>query len=539
MKILIIEDSSASRLMLQKILRSIIPGVEVTQAVNGKNALLLIASDIHFDCIILDLGLPDIGGLQVIELCKSLSIKCPIISISDESNQEALKNSIQMGAVNYLTKPISKTQIKSILEAHLFYSNSPVASKILIVDDEIMNRMILKRIVENAGFSVEEASNGFEAIRLTKKEYFCCILMDIRMPFMDGIEATTAIKRDLPHIPVVFVTAEYIATIEEKCIEAGGFRVLPKPTNKKDLLQSIEDAIRISQSFSGKEIVATSNEQAPTEKTQFPIFEDFLKFVPNSLVNHDDLNKHMKRGLSRIDDVTVVFIDIRKYTEMTEEMTADQCFNFLNSYFEMIEPMVHNFGGIVYQFLGDGIVCTFPLHKGKYSGNAVHAAISIQDHITIYNRGRKRAGYEPISIGCGVSTGEIAIGICGSNTRYEVGAFGTTMNLAARSQSACRDFGIDITITSHTYERLEDPDAFLIRPIGSHKLKGIKNEVPLYEVFSHNHPIMRDKKCDCAKYIKEFQHGNTMIPFDQLNEKFPDDPLWIQLAQRKDDIELH
>jgi CheY-like chemotaxis protein/class 3 adenylate cyclase len=539
MKILVIEDSSASRLMMQKLLRAIVPGVEVTLATNAKNALLLIASDVKFDCIILDLGLPDIGGLQVLELFKNLSVQSPIITISDEGNQEALKQSIELGAVDYLTKPISKAQVISTLSKHISLSDTPVSSKILIVDDDKTNRTILIKMVEKAGYSWEEASNGFEAIRQTKKHHFCCILMDIRMPFMDGIEATEAIKRELPHIPIVFVTAEELPQVTEKCIKAGGFRVLGKPVKKTELLQTVKDAIESSDSFTGKETPDDQNKSPITEKMSFPIFEDFLKFVPKNFVDHSDLNKHMNRGIARKEDVSVLFIDIRKFTEMTEDMTTDQCFNFLNSYFEMIEPIIHSFGGMVYQFLGDGIVCTFPLHKGKYSGNAVHAAVSVQDHITIYNRGRVRAGYEPISVGCGISTGELAIGICGSNTRYEVGVFGSTMNIAARSQGACRDFGIDITITSNTYERLEDPDIFLIRPVGSHKLKGVKQKVPLFEVFSHNHPMLRDRKCDCVKYLKQIQKDREDLPVKEMTEKFPDDILWQRLAELREGLEIH
>lgn len=539
MKFLIIEDSSGFRLILKKTLRAVIPGVQISQAVNGKSALLMIASETAFDCIILDLSLPDLGGLEILEICNNLALKCPIVTISDTRNEKTLKASLKIGAAAYLTKPISKKQLEGVFLEKLSFSNVAVVPKVLIVDDDKINRRLLRSSLEKSSFDCDEASNGFEAIRYTRHQYYSCILMDRKMPFMNGTDAARTIIRELPHTPIVFLISDEDALSHEERSFAG-FGFLKKPIQKQDLLKIVNDALDSAGLHIGK---AIKRRKVPVARKQsdFPIFEDFLKFVPQNFISHNELNHNMKRGLSRVESLSVVFIDIRKYTEMTEDMTSAECFKFINSYFEMIEPIVHNFGGNVYQFLGDGVLCTFPLHKGSYSGNAVHAAISIQDQITIYNRGRIRAGYEPITIGCGISTGEIAIGICGSDTRYEIGAFGSTMNLAARSQSACRDFGIGITITSQTYLSLEDPDLFPIRPIGAHKLKGIKEKVPLYEVFSHNHPTLRNQKSDCARYIKKIQQQkqNDHLPVAELVQEFPDDPLWRQLAEQKEGVEIY
>jgi len=540
MHVLIIEDSNTSRILLSKLLKSIIPNVETSLASNGKSALLLLASEIKFDLIILDLGLPDIGGLQVIELSKDLDLQCPVITISDESNQEALKKSIELGAVDYITKPLNRNQLIKVLKNHIAIKEDASDKKILIVEDDKCSRMILDKIAHKSAFKTELASNGFEAIRLVKKHYFSCILMDIRMPFMDGIEATQIIKRDFPDIPVIFITAEPVDQVYEQCIKVGGSLVLSKPINKKNLVSSIQNFVQkeqkeIQKRFQGSEVIKANS----VDKSKFKIFEDFLKFVPKSFIEHTDLNQHMKRGLSRVEDCSVVFIDIRNFTEMSEKMQSDECFNFLNSYFEMIEPIINSFGGTVYQFLGDGIVCTFPLYKGKFSNNAVHATISIQDHITIYNKGRLRAGYEAISIGCGVSTGTVALGICGSNSRYEVGVFGTTMNIAARIQGACRDFGIGITTTSKVYERLENKEDFLMRPIGKHKLKGIEDKVEIYEVFSHNDPIIRKHKTDSLNDIRKFNLENESFPVETLAKKYPSDPLWKKLKSIDENTELH
>jgi CheY-like chemotaxis protein/class 3 adenylate cyclase len=537
MKALIVDDSSASRMMASKLVKSIIPDTKVDTAENGKKALLLLASVVDYDLIILDLGLPDIGGLRIIEISKDFGINCPIITISDESNQKALSDSIELGACAYLTKPMIRTQFIKCLKDHVHFKSTKVKHDILIVDDEKMNRLLLKKILKRGGYDYQEATNGFEAINLVKDNDFDCILMDIRMPHMDGIEASRRIRRDFPDVPIIVVTAEILEDVIERSEDIDIDMFLNKPISADHLLKGIKEQISkrdkmIMKSFS-------KSGQLGAEKPKNAILADFLKFVPRNFIDYEGLNKEIKRGLIEVIDCSVIFIDIRDFTTMTENMSADQCFNFLNSYFEMVEPIVQSFGGTVYQFLGDGIVCTFPLHKNKFTNNVVHAAISIQDKIFIYNRGRKRAGYDGIRIGCGISTGPLALGICGSSGRYDVGAFGSTMNIAARSQSACRDFGIDITITSNTYEKIEDRDNFLIRPIGKHRLKGIKNEVPLFEVFSHNDPIMRNNKSEGVDYIKSHEYNNQHLPVDVLHEAFPDDPLWSSLLNKDHNSEIH
>lgn len=542
MRILIIEDSSAARLLLSKSLKSIIPHADNTHAQNGKNALLLLASEIKYDLIILDLGLPDISGLQVLELTKDLDVKTPIITISDEGNQEALKKSVDIGAVDYLTKPLSRDQLIKVLSEHIKIQSYSKKRNILLVDDDKTNRVIIRRKVEKAGYMIIEASNGFDAIRMTKRHYFDCILMDIRMPFMNGIEASEIIRRDFPDVPILAITAERTEDISQQCMNIGINMILAKPLDMNALVESIDQQIQIKQiklqdTFQTENIKETN--QSSQNEQQFSMFENFLKFVPRTYMENKKLNQPIERGLAKVDDCTIVFVDIRDFTSMTESMSSDECFNFLNSYFELVEPIVQSFGGMVYQFLGDGIICTFPLYKGKHSNNAVHAAISIQDQITIYNRGRKRAGYDPISVGCGVSTGPVATGVCGSNNRYEVGIFGMTMNVAARSQSACRDFGIGITITSDTFDRLENPEGFLIRPIGKHKLKGISQRISLFEVFCHNIPEMRVTKLKSLKYIKERYLQERELPYLELKEKFPEDPIWEKLDSFKSDRELY
>ena len=540
MRVLIIDDASAVRLLLSKLLRSILPGVDVSLCANGKSALIMLSTEISFDLVILDLGLPDVSGFDILSFIESQGITTPVITISDESNQEALIESIQRGANSYLTKPIQRTTLAQRISENVSLNNpSSGKKKVLVVDDEEVNRFLFRKISEGAGFEVLEAKNGYEAVRAVKLHVFDCILMDLRMPYMDGREASRIILKELPFIPIIVITGENVSRGGRELLDLGIKAVLEKPITPRPLLESMKEQMeKASMAFEDFGLSSIEKQDIEPDSRQLGAHEDFYKFVPKSFVNPEDMKEKFQRGLRHVEDCTVMFIDIRKFTEMTEDMTAGQTFNFLNSYFELVEPIINSFGGMVYQFLGDGIVATFPLYREKYSNNAVHAAISVQDNITIYNRGRVRAGYEPISIGIGISTGPLAMGICGSKNRYEVGAFGSTMNIAARSQSACRDFGIDIVITSKTCEIIDNPGSLLIRPIGQHKLKGIKKEVPLFEVFSHSNPVVRQLKSECFKELPHLSEELKDEDIDRLASHFPEDVLWENLRRLKKTNEL-
>lgn len=246
MKVLIIDDSSASRLSIAKLLKKIIENIEISQSSCGKDALSTLASDNNFELIILDLGLPDIGGLEVLKQCRDLYHKTPIITISDESSQEILKKSIKMGAIEYLTKPLHHKQFEFVLnnkDLNLTFNN--ITPKILIVDDAKINRLLLKKIFKKINYETMEASNGVEAVELAGLHNFDCILMDINMPIMDGFEATEKIRIRDKNTPIIAVTTEQYNAILNKCITIGFNLIHEKPVKKDMLLQAISDLMHL------------------------------------------------------------------------------------------------------------------------------------------------------------------------------------------------------------------------------------------------------------------------------------------------------
>lgn len=529
MKILIVEDASASMLLITKMLKALIPGASFSRCNNGRSALMMLSSEIDFDFIVLDLGLPDVTGQQILDFMKEAGNRTPVITISDEGNQTALCTSIDKGALDYLTKPLHKRQLKSVLTRNI---RIPVngGRKVLIVDDEEMNRLIYRKFMELEGYEVREASNGHEALRAADRETFDLVLMDVRMPYMDGVEASIHLRRDLPHLPIIVITGEDISSVRSRLEEEVEVDALiQKPIDRKVLMEQIASAMDNRRKIWAELLKFNGDPEggaAAASKTS--PFEDFHKFIPKVFLESSNITQ-LDRGLKREEECSIAFIDIRQFNALSENMSASQCFSFLNSFFDFVEPMVTSFGGQVYQFIGNRVVCTFPLHKGGFANNALHASVSIQDHLVVYNRGRIRAGYETIKVSCGISTGMAAFGVCGSQHRFGIGAFGAAMNVSSQSLEVCKELDIGIVITASTYDKVENPSDFLIRPIGSHSLKGMKEPVKLFEVFTQDHPALRSIKLKSMDSIHSVTDGLTHEKIRSFARQYPDDPLWGRL----------
>lgn len=111
--------------------------------------------------------------------------------------------------------------------------------RILVAEDNDFNRLLITRILEQAGAEVVTCSNGEDAIRLTQKDQFDLILMDVHMPKVDGIQATEAIREQDRHIPIVALTANVIASEHQRLLHAGANKVLLKPINDHEVKTAI------------------------------------------------------------------------------------------------------------------------------------------------------------------------------------------------------------------------------------------------------------------------------------------------------------
>ena len=261
--LLIVEDDKDLRRAICKFIGD--EDVKCFEAESGKETLNIIKNN-EIDCIVLDLGLPDMTGLELIKTLKKQKTKKvpPIIvytgrKLSEKENSELkeLTEGIIIKGVKseellldetalFLHRTISNLSpskqkvITDLYDHNLIFKNK----KILLVDDDMRNVFALSKKLSESGFLVMKAENGISALEmLSKHKDIDMILMDIMMPEMDGYEAMKRIraKGDYMEVPIIALTAKAMKEDKQRCIDAGANAYVSKPVD----VSSLNTTIRI------------------------------------------------------------------------------------------------------------------------------------------------------------------------------------------------------------------------------------------------------------------------------------------------------
>jgi CheY-like chemotaxis protein len=215
-------------------------GYRVTTADRGEEALAKTHQE-KPDLITLDIRLPDIDGFEVLQRLKSdeETADIPVVIVSIVPDRE---DGFRLGAVDYVTKPIDEGRLLSAIGAIL-----PKEDSILVVDDDRDTTRLVQEVLGRAGFTVRAANNGFEALAVARQEQPGLILLDLKMPGLDGYEVLKHLKRDraTQDIPVIVVTGS--VTDEEvkrkKVLALGAAQFLTKPFAIDDFVEEIRQVL--------------------------------------------------------------------------------------------------------------------------------------------------------------------------------------------------------------------------------------------------------------------------------------------------------
>lgn len=224
----------------------------------------------------------------------------------------------------------------------------------------------------------------------------------------------------------------------------------------------------------------------------------FQRFVPQKfleLAGETDFTK-LELGKSSTREITILFSDIRKFTSLSESMTPEQNFKFLNSYLSRMGPIIREHGGFIDKFIGDAIMALFPEgHGGPRAAaakdgmlaaagpaSAAQAALAMRRELKAYNAHRATQGYQPIDIGTGIHTGSVRLGTIGENERWEGTVIGDTVNLASRIESLSSTFNAPIVVSEAVLKTL--PAEQLHRELDTIRVKGKQKAVKVYEIIA-------------------------------------------------------
>lgn len=170
--------------------------------------------------------------------------------------------------------------------------------------------------------------------------------------------------------------------------------------------------------------------------------------------------------------VCILFSDIRDFTTRSEFMAPEALIDMLNGYFTEMTQSVHEHGGTVDKFIGDGMMCFFgaPQPLERFAECAVAAACDMLERLEGLNARLAEQGMAPIAIGIGLHVGEVVIGHVGSHARHEYTAIGDAVNTASRIEGLTKKLGYPLVVSRDVWLELEDRERFA--PLGEHPVKG-------------------------------------------------------------------
>jgi class 3 adenylate cyclase len=337
------------------------------------------------------------------------------------------------------------------------------AARLLVVDDNKVNRLLLTRSLELQGHSVASAENGRIALEMLRRENFDLLLLDMEMPEMDGFQVLEVLVGDLQLRDLPVIVTSSLEGIESvvRCIELGAEDYLPKPVNPV-LLKA-----RLGASLEKKRL----RDQQKEWMGRFATRE----------VAQDLQQSGFALGGKRV-TATVMFSDIRGFTALSETQTPEETIELLNTYYTLMFDAISTHGGIVTLMAADGLMAVFgaPLPQPDPCDSAVRTALEMLETIELFNMDRDAAGKPQIRIGIGIASGEMVAGYAGTNERAAYTCIGDTVNLASRLESHTKVAGRPILIDSATNAAVAD--RFATESLGQVAIRGKSKLVDVYSV---------------------------------------------------------
>jgi len=324
---------------------------------------------------------------------------------------------------------------------------------LLVVDDEEGVRRSLKKVLERDGYSVLLAEDGTRAIGIVgdNPQSIETVMSDYKMPGIDGLETLIEIGKINPEMTRIMLTG--YATMESA-------------------IESVNEGIDgfITKPFSNIELKAKIRECNLRKRLK--------QFVSEQVFS--EMSKEGAHMSLRKQKATVLFSDIRGFTALSEKLSVEELCEMLNvHYFSPLDAIICGHNGTLDKHVGDNIMGVFgaPLTFEDDAVRAVVCAVEMMDEIEKINSDLSETR-QKISIGIGISTGEVMAGIFGSSRKKEYTVMGATVNVAARLESLAR--AGQILVCGDTYREVED--RVRAEDMGPITLKGIDRKIDVYNI---------------------------------------------------------
>lgn len=339
----------------------------------------------------------------------------------------------------------------------------PLFADILVVDDDPVLVRALRALLQAAGYVVHNVGSGEAALDSVKSRPPDLILLDVKLPDIDGYEVARRLKTDaaLPFIPIIIMTAHAQDSIAAG-LNTGADEFIGKPFENAELLTRIRAMLRLK---------VSTDRLAELEHTTRRLF---MTYMPQPVADALMADPARARPGGQRREVTILFADLEGFTPWAERTPPEQVLELLNVALSTMAEAVTSHGGTVDKFMGDGLMAIFnaPLEMQEHSFKAVRAALDIQRRVAAEEALRPGR----LRVNMGLHTGEAVVGNVGGVDLLNYTAIGDAVNVAKRLQEMAQ--GGQILISQATLERAGG--CVSGRAIGPQQLKGRQAPLEVY-----------------------------------------------------------
>ena len=310
----------------------------------------------------------------------------------------------------------------------------PSASRILVVDDNEMNRDMLSRRLGSRGFNVEISEDGALALERLDAEGVDIVLLDVMMPGLSGIDVLRKVRERWSEsdLPVIMVTARDATEDVVEALRAGANDYVTKPLDFPVVLARLEMQLTLKRQKA--EIRRLADDLELRNRFIRGLFGRYVsEEVVTGLLSSPEgpaLGGEHRR-------LTLLMSDLRGFTTLTEGLAPERVLRLLNSYLAGMADVILAHQGTIDEFVGDGILAIFgaPLARPDDARRAVACAIGMQSAMVELNQRNVAEGLPRLEMGISIHTGDVIVGNIGSERRTKYGVVGSAVNHAGRIES--------------------------------------------------------------------------------------------------------
>ena len=247
---------------------------------------------------------------------------------------------------------------------------------------------------------------------------------------------------------------------------------------------------------------------------------EYLRFLKKESIVDVSLGDHVSK------EMAVMFSDIRSFTSLSESMTPQENFDFVNAYLRQVSPAIRAHDGFIVKYLGDGMMAVFP----EGVDDAIAAGLAKLNSVTAYNKKRIEEGFKPIAVGIGIHFGHMMVGMVGESARMQGDAFSDNVNLTARLEGLTKQYGVSMIVSGQALSVFSHAESYQIRFLDRVIVKGRSEAIDIYQMIDGESAAVQAQieqtKASFIAGIEHYRAGEFLSAkscFDEVLRQVPTD----------------